>query len=320
MAKTEPRERDATLKEGARFAIEVFKRAGERWTDVEGFRLGAAFSYYATFSIFPLLLLAVTLVGYVLGDDVPAQERLLGAVAASGSPVRDVLEKTLGAMQESRSARGASAIIGLVSLFFSASGAFVELDNTLNRIWCVPVRKSSGFLGSIRIYLLERLSGLAIVAGIGLTLLASLFMSSILSHVFERSKFESVVPMWPAIGRTTELAVSIGLLAAVFVAAFHFIPRSRPPIRDVLGGAILTTALLTILKEIFATYLSHLTSYSAYGIVGGFLALATWIYLSSQIIFFGATLTRAAAELNGDAKPCDLDATGNPRATPAPAE
>ena len=59
-------------------------------------------------------------------------------------------------------------------------------------------------------------------------------------------------------------------------------------------------------QEIFATYLAHLTSYSAYGVAGGFLGLATWIYLSSQIIFFGAQLTsvhtRQNAEVTRDAR------------------
>jgi membrane protein len=95
------------------------------------------------------------------------------------------------------------------------------------------------------------------------------------------------------------MAVSIVLLSLVFAAAFHFVPRSKPPFRDVIGGAVLTTVLLTVLKAVFALYLSHLTSYSAYGIVGGVLALATWIYLSSQIIFFGATVTRVHCELTG---------------------
>jgi uncharacterized BrkB/YihY/UPF0761 family membrane protein len=62
---------------------------------------------------------------------------------------------------------------------------------------------------------------------------------------------------------------------------------------------VLTTVLLAVLKTVFAAYLANLTSYSAYGVVGGVLALATWIYLSSQIIFLGATLTRVSCELDG---------------------
>jgi membrane protein len=293
------------MKERFRFLFQLFKKTGERWSEVEGYRLGASFSYYATFSIFPLLLLAVTVVGFVIGDDAPARERLLGAVGGAGAPVREVLDKTLSVMQEHSASRGTSAAVALFGLLFSASGAFIELDTTLNRIWCVPNRKSEGILGTIKTFLLERLSGFVIVGGIGLTLLASLASSSILSAIAERAPTSG--PWLPAIFRTAEITASIALLAGVFTAAFHLIPRSRPPVRDFVGGAVLTTVMLMLLKEVFATYLAKLTSYSAYGLVGGFLALATWIYLSSQIIFFGAQLTRVHAEMLGSAGDCNSE-------------
>ncbi len=307
------------MKERFLFLVELFKKTGERWSEVEGARRGAAFSYYATFSIFPLLLLAVTIVGFVIGDDAPARERLLSAIGAPGTPVHDVLEKTLAAMQGSRSGRGISAIVGLGTLLFGASGAFVELDATLNRIWCVPERKSKTVLGSIRVLAQERLSGFAIVLALGLTLLTSLVMSSLLSAVASKAREQIDTPLTPAIIRTAELTLSIALLAAVFTAAFHLIPRSRPPIRDVVGGAVLTTVGLTILKELFASYLSNLTSYSAYGIAGGVLALATWIYLSSQVIFFGAQLTRVHAETLGSVGDCTSELNGLNARTPEPA-
>jgi uncharacterized BrkB/YihY/UPF0761 family membrane protein len=77
-----------------------------------------------------------------------------------------------------------------------------------------------------------------------------------------------VTLLFSASGALTELdalAVSIALLSTVFAAAFHLVPRSHPPLRDVLGGAVLTTVLPTILKAVFASYLSNLTNYSAYG-------------------------------------------------------
>jgi len=307
------------MKERVRFLVDLFKATGERFLDVEGARRGAAFSYYATFSIFPLLLLAVTTIGFVIGDDAPARDRMLGAIAAPGTPVHDVLAKTLTAMQESGgSARGISAVIGLATLLFGASGAFVELDATLNRIWCVPDRKSTGVVGAIKVLVVERLSGFAIVLGLGLTLLASLVMSALFSAV---SKTTDGLHTWtPAILKTTELALSLALLSGVFIAAFRYIPRSRPPFRDVVGGAVLTTVMLTILKEIFALYLSKLTSYSAYGLAGGMLGLATWIYLSSMIIFFGAQLTRIHAEMLGNAGDCQKDLHGDAVREVAPAE
>jgi membrane protein len=294
-----------------KFLVELFKDTMERFSDNEGSRLVAAFSYYATFSIFPLMLLAVTVMGFVLGDSAPARERMLAAIAAPGSPVRDVLEKTLTAMQGSQSGRGISAVVGLVSLLFAASGAFVELDSALNRIWGIPPRKSEGLVGSIRVYIAERMSGFAIVGALGLTLLVSLVSSSLLEHFADQARARVSIPLWPALVRTAELSLSIVIMTAVFTAAFHFIPRSRPPVRPLIGGALLTTIFLMALKELFAAYLSHLTSYSAYGVVGGVLALVTWIYLSTVIIMLGAQLTRVHAEKLGAAEP----APAAPRST-----
>lgn len=283
------------VKERLRFLIELFKRTGERFSEIEGFRLGAAFSYYATFSIFPLLLLTVTIFGYVLGDDAPARERIMSAIASPDSPMLAAIEKTLVAMQQSSGMRGISAVIAIATLLFSASGAFVELDFSLNKIWQIPPREGKGILGTIRVFVKERLRGFAIVGGIGATLLASLASSAIFGALAQHAN----TTFTPALLQTAELTASIVLMSAVFTMTFHFVPRSKPPFRDVIGGAVLTTVMLTILKETFAAYLQHLTSYSAYGLVGGVLALATWIYLSSQIIFMGATLTRVHCEMVG---------------------
>jgi membrane protein len=211
--------------------------------------------------------------------------------------MRSVIEQTLTTMQQSHGARKTSAVIGIVSLLFSASGAFVELDSSLNKIWKVTPRTAKGIAGKIGIFVHERLYGFACVAGIGLLMFVSLVSSATLSFIAGAAHAH----LTPALLQAAELAVSIALLSVGLAAVFHFVPRSRPPLRHVIPGAVLTTALLTVLKGVFALYLSRLTSYSAYGIVGGVLALATWIYLSSMIIFFGATLTRVHCEMTSAA-------------------
>ncbi len=280
-------------RERLRFLGALFSKSADRFDDLEGFRLGAAFSYYATFAIFPLVLLTVTVLGYVIGDDTLMRDRILAEVGTADASVRSVITQTLASMQESHGARKTSAIIGLASLLLSASGAFVELDFSLNKIWQVKPRCGKGIFGKVSVFMHERLSGFACVAGIGVFMLASLISSSALSAIADHAHYT----LTPALLRTAEVAVSMVLLSLVLASAFHFVPRSKPPFRDVIGGAVLTTVMLTLLKTVFALYLSHLTSYSAYGIVGGVLALATWIYLSSQLIFFGATLTRVHCEM-----------------------
>lgn len=303
----------APLKQRLKFLFGVFEDTGTRFSDIEGFRLGAAFSYYATFSIFPLMLLTVTIIGFVIGDDAPARERMLSAVATPDSSVYGVLEQTLTAMQTNRSARGLSAIIGLGTLLFSASGAMVELYASLNKIWRVPVPKTKGALAAVKAFVSERLSGFALVLGIGLSMLASLFLSSLVTAIQNTSP----IKVGPWLMRLAEQGISIVFIGLVIAAAFHFVPRTHPKWKDVFAGAMLTSLLLSLLRAVFATYLGHLANYSAYGIVGGVLALATWIYLSSQIMFLGATFTCTLCESRGhctvdrpEAK-ADVDATAD---------
>lgn len=294
------------LKNRLEFLVELFGDMTDRFSDNDGFRLAASFSYYATFSIFPLLLLAITIVGFIVGDSEITRNQLLDTIAAPGNPMRDVVARTLTSMQESGNARGISAVIGVVTLLFGASGAFTEVDEALNRIWCVPKRKSVGIKGFLRVLLLERLASFAIVAGLALTVLVSLVASSVLSFVAEKTSRVIGGPLWPAMMRTAESASSIILLSLVFTLAFHFIPRvsPRPRMRVLLPGAILTTVFLSALKEAFASYLAHLTDYSAYGVAGGVLALVTWIFLTGTIIFMGAQLTRIYAEKIGEVPVC----------------
>jgi membrane protein len=281
------------LKEHFGFLRDLFSKTLDRYDELDGLRLGASFSYYATFAIFPLVLLTVTVVGFVIGDDAATRGRVVAWASGANDSVRSVLDQALTSMQASGGARKTSAIIALASLFFSASGVFVELDYTLNKIWGLRPRVGKGLFDKVKIFASERLSGIACILGIGFFMLISLVVSTVLGVVAQHVNY-----MWtPALLRTAELATSIALISLAFAAMFHFVPRSRPPFHEVIGGAVVTTVLLTILKALFAFYLSRLTSYSAYGVVGGVLALATWIYLSAQLIFFGATLTRVHGEM-----------------------
>ena len=298
--------------------VTLVSKTYERFDELEGFRLGAAFSYYATFAIFPMILLTVTLIGYVVGDSPDVQQKIFAAIGSADKAVTDTIGQTLAAMQD-QSARKTAAIVGVVSLFVSASGAFVELDFALNKIWRVAPRKGTGIKGSIKVFLAERLTGLMCVVGVGLFLVLSLIVGALI-NVIER---HTAIP-----GLLLEIGsflVSLSLLTAAVAAAFHFVPRSRPPFRDVLTGAFVTTLALTALKALFALYLSKLTSYSAYGAAGGVLALATWIYLTAQIIYFGATLTRVYCEDTGSPAARERDdvssSGGVPRKLePSPAE
>jgi membrane protein len=276
---------------------EELKEAGTRWSDDACYRMGASLAYYAIFSIFPLLLLALTILGFFLGSDPSNRERLLGAVANVVSPeFRSLLDDTLSSMQSHETARGVGAIVGVAMLVFGASGVFAELENSLNTIWRVKADVSTTFAKTIVRALRDKATSLAAVLAAGALLLLSLIVSTALatlSGVLGRAA--SVALAWQWIEALVSLALSTGLFAVIF----RVLPKTHVAWRDVLGGAFLTAAVFGVLKHLLAWYLGHLGSYAAYGAVGAMLGLLTWIYLASLLVFFGAELARVHAERGG---------------------
>jgi len=271
--------------------FELFGEAASAWVDDECYRRGASLSYYAVFSLFPLLLLCVTAVGFVMGHDDSLRDRLLDYIARSGAPeVRPLLDETLTSMQKHETARGVGAAVGLVTIFLGASGVFSELEAALNVIW--RVKEPGGLsMGRTIVRAIED-KGLSflVVIGASVALLLSLFLSTGLSLLGSTTEQLGLRPaMWIGI----EALASIGLLTLFFAMMFRMIPRTDVAWRDVWAGALLTATLFTALKRLLGWYFGHLGSYAAYGAVGGFLGLLAWIYFASLILLFGAEFSHA---------------------------
>ena len=271
--------------------------AGTRWVDDQCLRLGAALSYYAIFSLFPLALLSVTILGFALGDDPSVRAGIVGSMDATGSPaVHALLDETLVNMQQHHTARGVGAVIGIITLFFGASGVFSELDNALNLIWRVRATPSTGIWRSILWLVRDKAISFLLVIVASVLVLASLVASTVLAALGRSA--ESIVPaawLWGPL----EFVVSGALLAVVLGTMFRLIPRAPVAWSDVYWGAVLTATLFSIVRKLFAYYLAHVGSYAAYGAAGAVLGLLTWIYVTSLILFFGAEFTRVYAERFG---------------------
>ncbi len=278
-------------------ALGIVKEAGVRWSDDGCDRMGASLAYYAIFSIFPLLLIAVTLLGFFLGADPANREKLLGSVANALSPEsRTLIDGTLTSMQSHETARGVGALVGAASLLFGASGVFTELDTSLNRIWRVKDAPTTGFRTTILRVIKGKAMALLAVLAAGAVLLTSLLVSTALGAL--GGVAAHVVPnalAWQGV----EALVSLGLVTLLFASVFRALPRTAVAWSDVFGGALFSAFLFSVLKHLLAWYLSHIGSYAAYGAVGAVLGLLTWIYLASLVVFFGAELTRVYAEREG---------------------
>jgi membrane protein len=281
--------------------VALLRDAGVRWADDGCYRMGASLAYYALFSLFPLLLLSVTLLGFLLGEGDAARQSILSVVAGATSPAfHELLDETLRSMQTHRTARGVGAVVGAVALLFGASAVFSELQFAFNQIWRVKSPPSKGLWSTVVELIKGKAVAFLVVVAAALTLLASLILSTAVAALGESARGS---PLHALFSVPAELALSLGFLAALLAALFRMIPQTTVRWRDVTTGALVTSGLFLVLKRLLAWYLGRLGAYAAYGAIGAVLGLLTWIYLASLFLLFGAELTRVYAERHGGLAP-----------------
>jgi membrane protein len=272
--------------------LHAFVEAGERWVDDEDYRLAASLSYYALFSIFPLLLLSATLFGIALGDDAASRQRVLEFFSSSihSSQVASTLDDTLAGMQQHSSARGIGLIFGLIGALLGASGVFSELDTAFNRVWRIKSPDLKGIKNIVVGFLHDKLLSFALVVLSCAALIAAAVLS-LVAWTIGNHLTEAIGAPWILTIASPLASAALGLVAAT--AIFKIVPRKKIPLQDAFAAALVTGVLLFLLKLVFGLYLSLFTGYAAYGVVGGLLALVTWIYVASLILLYGAEFSRA---------------------------
>jgi membrane protein len=256
-------------------------------------RLGAALAYYGIFSLAPLLIIAIGIASLIFGAQAARGEILEQVQGTIGSNAGRAVQDMLQAAQQNGGGWTAT-IIGVVMLFLGASGAFAQLQDSLNTIWHVKPKPGRSWCVTIR----ERFLSFGIVLGIGFLLLVSLILSAGLSAV---SKFltpaslQGGAYLWQAINTV----VAFGFITVLLAMLFKVLPDVELGWRDVWVGALVTGALFSIGKYLLGLYLAHSGTASAFGAAGSLVVLLVWVYYSSQIVLFGAELTRTMMKRSG---------------------
>ncbi len=250
----------------------------------------AALSYYTVFSLPALLVLILMIVGSVMdpadvrGGLARQIEALMGAGAAT--EVRSLLE------QAERPGGGPlPTLLGILAVLFGATGAVIQLQATLDRVWGVQVER-----GGIRGFLLKRVFSLAMILALAFFLLVSLLVSAALSAFGTRLEHVGIPA---ALLLALNFVVSFAVITLIFAAMFKVLPDARTAWRDVWIGAGFTAALFMAGKFLIGFYLGKSNPGEAYGAAGSLALLLVWIYYSSIIVLFGAEFTETWAERRG---------------------
>jgi membrane protein len=267
--------------------LQLIKQTIEEWQKDEAPRMGASLAYYALFSLAPLLVIVIAIVGFVYKGDTVGQiqkqvQSLVGADAA----------KTIAAAIHNAGTFGHGLIATAVSfiiLSLGATGVFSELHTAMNKIWKVPRREHGFILGVVR----EKFAAFTMVLGIAFLLLISMIVSAVLSAV--TAYFNYLVPGATFVWHIVDLMVSFGVVTLLFALLFRYVPDERVTWRDVWIGAVATALLFDIGKFLIGFYIGKSSVGSMFGAAGSVVVILAWVYYSSQLVFFGAEFTHVYA-------------------------
>src|ERR1041385_8754315 len=200
------------MKIPARQALGLLKETASAWSSDYAPSMGAALAYYTLFSIAPLLLIVISLAGFIFGAEA-ARGELFGQLAGLiGDEGAKAVEGMLAAADKPTQGLNASAA-GVVVLLLGATTVFGELQNDLDRIWRAPARAVvTGWFKLVR----ARLLSLGMVLGIAFLLMVSLVMSAALSAL---GKWWGGA-LWEVVGHALDLVVSFGLSTVLFALIY----------------------------------------------------------------------------------------------------
>jgi membrane protein len=277
-------------------SISLLKQTFSEWLEDKVPQLGAALAYYTVFSLAPLVLFLLAIVGFLFHNDPAGAWRKMTEQMSYflDKSAIDVVEGI--AQKASQPNKGLLAtIIGILLALFGASGVFGQLQNALNTIWGVKAKPGAGIAGFIR----SRFLSFAMVAGVCFLLLVSLVLESVLksfSH-YVQAMFPGGIVIALLVYSIFDLAVVVLLFASIF----KFLPDVKIQWRDVWIGAVMTAIFFAIGKWALGLYLGSGAAASAYGAASSLITLLLWIYYSSQILLFGAEFTQVYAARAGRA-------------------
>ena len=277
------------------FPLATSKRFGEH----RGATLAATISYYAFFSVFPLMLAFVTILGIVLDDNPDLRDDLvegaLGQIPVIGSQIADVQQPLTGSTLV--------LVFGIATAVWAGSAAVTALQVALDEIWDVPEHTRPNTL-------VKRLRSLGFLVVLGLGIAASTLFATLTSLV-------DFGPLTGAIGFLGSAAVNVLLLLGMFLV----LPTVRRPLRGLLVGAVPGGIILAVLLQFGRIVFKALEGASdTYGTFAVVIGLLGWFHLVSRVVLMSAMLndvvvnhlwprsvTTAAEPMDADRKAALLD-------------
>lgn len=267
------------------FLWRVLRQTVAKWMRDDAFTHAAALSYYAIFSIAPVMVLSLAMAGSVFGWR-DAKAGLLAQWRELMGPEGAKFVQTLASGIHRQSTHGAvTTAVGLGILLFGASGVFVQLERSLNNIWGIPAEDRFGFLSLVR----QRFLSFALVIGVGVIFVALIGVGA--AFAAAGGSLAGYPLAWKFFKAASSLGTSLALFTLLFAILFKVLPQVELRWSQVWIGGAVSAVLFDIGKWAVGLYLAHSQVATAFGAAGSLALLLLWVFYGALILFLGAEFT-----------------------------
>jgi membrane protein len=252
--------------------------------------VAAGIAYYVALSFFPLMLVLVASVGFILKGTVwgqNARQQVFDAIGQYMSP--DLAEQVKLALDAVSTNASTSGAIGFLVLLATAVAIFAQVDYAFDRIWRIDGAPAETWLQWGLRLVITRFKALVMLMGVGAFLVAAMIVSVVWATAQRGLAALSVEP-WFA--WATGVTFNIGLNYAALTIAYRYVPKARVHWRDALAAGLVASPLWEVGRQLLSLYLLRLNYPTAYGIIGSFLAIMLWAYYAMLVVLFGAEYVR----------------------------
>jgi membrane protein len=274
----------AKIRSGAHFAFDILLASAHEYGVDRVSRMSAAVAYRGMFAIAPMLIIAVGVLGAVVGGSAEAQEEIFESIERfAGAQVADALTTFVSSAV---TVGNTAAIVGIVLLLWTASSLFYEIQNDLNDIFHVPYEYTSGVMGFVK----KRGVGFLWAVGLGITLIAVWFLN-LLWRFFGGVFPDDLAWVHRLIALLTPL-VSVIVLPVLFALIFQTMTAIKVRWRAVWLGAVFTAVVFLTAAYGTGLYFAWEDGASALSLAGAFFVLLLLAYVLASVFLFGAVVTK----------------------------
>ncbi len=264
-------------------------------------KYSASLAYYTVLSIAPLLVILLTITGFLFGKDA-INGQLYGQInTLVGSDAALQIQSSIQNIQLNRENAFATTI-GIIVLTIGATGIFGEIQDSLNRIWGLKIKARKVWWKVI----IDRLISFSLILSLGFVLIVSLVLNAIAAAVSQK-----IIELLPGMGSIflflIDTIVSLAITTVLFGSIFKVLPDAKIKWKDVTIGALITACLFLLGKYGIGYYLGQSKLGSIYGAAGSIMIMMIWVYYSSAILYLGAVFTKVfATNFGGKIYPSDF--------------